>query len=96
MGKTVLRGYIEVCDEDLDLVTDALPEHIESTKNEKGCLVFHVNQDPVNPNLFSVYEEFVDQASFEFHQERVRNGKWGKITKNVKRNYDITTKEAVD
>ncbi|MDF5015048.1 antibiotic biosynthesis monooxygenase, partial [Vibrio parahaemolyticus] len=42
-----------------------------------------------NPFRFDVYEEFVDKASFKQHQERVQASHWGKVTANVKRQYEI-------
>lgn len=91
MSKIVLEGFIEVSDDDLESVKRELTTHIELTKNEKGCIVFKVEQDPIYKNRFNVYEEFVDQAAFDAHQARVKTSKWGNATKNLKRNY--TTKE---
>lgn len=90
LEKLTLQGYIVVSDDDLLAVLEELPNHIELTKREKGCLVFQVEQDPDNNNIFNVYEEFVDQSSFETHQERVKNSNWGKVTKNVDRHYDVS------
>lgn len=76
-------------DDDLDEVSAALPEHIKLTRQEAGCLVFNVTKDEANPNRFNVYEEFADRDAFEKHQLRVRESRWGTITANVSRHYDI-------
>lgn len=89
MPKVILQGYILVLDDDLDNVEEALPEHIESTQREAGCLVFTVTKDKTDPNRFNVYEEFVDREAFEKHQQRVQESRWGKTTKNVTRQYEI-------
>lgn len=89
MTKVTLKGFIRVPNIDLASVLEELPNHIALTKNEVGCLVFKVTQDKSDLNRFSVYEEFKDKDSFQFHQDRVRESKWGKITKNVERNYNI-------
>ncbi|MDF1645238.1 MAG: antibiotic biosynthesis monooxygenase [Pseudomonadales bacterium] len=90
MSTITLQGYIIVPDSDIELVKQELPNHIKRTKNEKGCLLFEVTQDLNHINRFSVYEQFVDQASFAFHQKRVANSAWGKVTVNVERHYEIT------
>jgi autoinducer 2-degrading protein len=78
-----------VPDDDIDGVLNELPNHIELTRKEIGCLVFNVAQDESDKSRFSVYEEFENKASFEQHQNRVRTSTWGEITKNVERNYNI-------
>ena len=91
MSKVILQGYILVPDKDLEIVKRELPIHINLTNKELGCLVFDVTNDINNPNKFNVYEEFVDQAAFEHHQNRVKHSNWGKITNQVTRHYQITS-----
>ena len=90
MAKVILQGHILVSDSDLSVVQGELQGHIELTRNEQGCLLFEVTQDPENKNVFSVHEEFVDQLAFEAHQQRVKNSRWGKITAGVERYYRIS------
>ena len=85
-----LKGFIVVPVEDFEIVEDALVLHKALTLQEKGCEKFEVVQDSVNPYKFSVCEEFMDQAAFEHHQERVKSSQWGHVTKNVERHYQIT------
>ncbi len=89
MPEVVLQGYIEVPIEDLDLVQSELSNHIALTRAESGCVVFRVEQDIENSSRFNVYERFASQEAFEFHQQRVKNSRWGAITKNVARHYSI-------
>lgn len=91
MKKVVLEGYIEVSDTDLEAVKKELPNHVELTRKEKGCLVFKVEQDNENQNRFNVYEEFDTQEAFTRHQKRIKSSQWGLIAKNAKRNYQIKT-----
>ena len=90
MSKITLQGHIVVSDAYLASVQDELPNHIEITQKEQGCLIFRVSQDTENKNTFNVYEEFVDRAAFETHQKRVKNSWWGQITANAKRHYQIS------
>ncbi|TCK08663.1 putative quinol monooxygenase [Marinobacterium mangrovicola] len=89
MSKVILEGYIVVPDDDLEAVSAELQTHIALTQEEEGCLLFQVTQKPGAPNVFNVYEEFVDQSAFELHQQRVRQSAWGEITTNVERNYTV-------
>lgn len=89
MSKIVLHGYILVAAADLAAVTRALPEHIKLSRSESGCVVFDVARDQNRKHRFNVYEEFVDRAAFELHQQRVKNSVWGKISANVERHYCI-------
>lgn len=93
MSKVILKGHIIVPTPDITAVKEELATHIELTRQESGCLVFEVSQDTHNINRFDVYEEFVDQNSFSNHQDRVRESKWGTVTVNVERHYQITNVE---
>ncbi len=74
---------------DVAAVKIELINHIELTRQESGCLVFKVSQDAEYSNRFNVYEEFTDRESFASHQDRVSKSKWGAITVNVERKYEI-------
>ncbi len=89
MPKVILKGYILVPNEQLDMVQEALVEHVRLTLEEPGCIVFSVEQNAQNPLRFDVYEEFVDKVAFENHQQRVVNSYWGRVTKDVERHYSI-------
>lgn len=84
-----LQGFIIVPTEELDIVKNELITHKYLTLQEPGCLSFRVTQDKSNPCKFDVYEEFIDQAAFDKHQARVKSSKWGDVTKNVERYYQI-------
>ena len=90
MSKVVLSGHIKVPQSDLDEVLAALPLHHSLTHQEPGCLTFQVTQDRHDPQIFHVYEEFVDKQAFDKHQQRVKHSEWGKITCRVERHYQIT------
>ncbi len=89
MTIVILQGYIEVPDEDLDLVQSELPHHIDLSRREPGCIVFRVEWDQEHCGRFSVYEEFASQEAFEIHQKRVTSSRWGAISKNVRRHFII-------
>lgn len=87
MPKVMLKGFIIFPEQDLDAVKIELINHKRLTLAEPGCLVFEVIQCTTNPYRFDVYEEFIDQDSFQRHQARVKSFAWGKVTANVERHY---------
>jgi quinol monooxygenase YgiN len=93
LSKITLQGYIVVSNSDLHAIKGELQNHIFLTRKEKGCLIFEVTQDTKNKNIFNVYEEFVDRVSFEAHQKRVKNSRWGLVTKNIERHYQVIESE---
>ena len=93
MPNVILQGYIIVPASDLATVIEELDNHLALTRAEEGCKVFEVSQDPSDPTRFNVYEEFQGHASFLKHQERARASKWGSITTNVQRYYEIAGME---
>ena len=93
MSKVILQGFIVIPDSDLEVVKSELLIHKKLTLKEAGCLIFTVTSDEVNPHKFSVYEEFIDQTAFDNHQTRVKSSKWGEVTKNVERHYQISNGE---
>ncbi|WOI35820.1 antibiotic biosynthesis monooxygenase [Alteromonas sp. CI.11.F.A3] len=88
--KVTLKGFIDVPESELTLIKRELEVHTKLTQEEKGCITFSVVQDENIPTRYEVYEEFNSQEDFDFHQSRVQNSNWGKVSKNVKRNYQIT------
>lgn len=36
---------------------------------EPGCLLYHANRSTENPDLFLLYEHYVDQAALEAHRD---------------------------
>ncbi|MFP6847979.1 MAG: antibiotic biosynthesis monooxygenase [Pseudomonas sp.] len=90
MSKVILEGFIVVPEADLKQIKEELPTHIELTRNEPGCMVFHVEQSATDVQRFAVYEEFDSEAAFEQHQARVAGSRWGSVTKDVQRHYTIT------
>ncbi|MEM7118280.1 MAG: putative quinol monooxygenase [Chloroflexota bacterium] len=90
MSKVILKGHIIVPENDLAAVEKELVNHIRLTRQEEGCLIFKVTQDPNQPQRFDVYEEFVNQDAFDKHQQRVKSSYWGKVAANVARHYEIS------
>jgi len=89
MSRVILKGFIVVPEAELSLIIQELAVHRYLPQKEVGCLVFEVTQSAENPSHFDVYEEFIDNAAFNKHQERVKNSRWGEVTGNVERQYSV-------
>jgi quinol monooxygenase YgiN len=87
--KVIQHGYIVVPPELLVSICCALENHIQDTRSEVGCLVFDVKARQSQKNIFDVYEEFEDEAAFEFHQQRMKQSEWGRISSSFERHYTL-------
>ena len=93
MVKVHLKGYIVVPAEDYEVVKAELPNHIRLTRAEAGCESFSVEPSASDPHRFNVAETFVSKPAFEAHQARVQASRWGEVTQNVERFYEISEEE---
>lgn len=96
MPEVTLRGEL-LCatDEDVALVQQHLPLHIELTRLERGCLAFEVHQSD-DPLVWTVSERFTDAVAFAAHQARVAASEWGRATAGIERRYVIEGLGAAD
>ena len=88
-----IEGYLIIPKSHLAAVMEALPHHIELTRQEQGCVSFEVTQNADNPNRLDVAEVFRDQAAFEFHQQRSRTSPWWEVSSAAERHFEIKNTE---
>jgi len=93
-ARVFLNGHIDVPQDRLTAVREALPLHIDLTRAETGCISFEVVEDDATLGRFLVAEVFVDQEAFDAHQTRTRNSDWFRVTEGIPRDYSITTGSA--
>lgn len=96
MAKITLEGFILVPNDDIEQIERELKRHTDLTHQEPGCITFEVTRSMSNPNRFDVYEEFIDRTAFDRHQTRVKASRWGEVSVNVKRHYQITEEKTND
>ena len=89
-----LNGYIDVPEEKLEIVKQALVTHIALTHAEPGCIAFNVTADTKVKGRFLVAEIFETQTAFDNHQLRTKASKWFEITKDIPREYSINVGSA--
>lgn len=90
MAKVTVKGSIIVPSSQVGAVKEALVEHTRLTREEEGCLVFNADQRHDDPEVFDIYEEFVDDAAFAAHQARSKDTRWARVSADVKRDFDVT------
>lgn len=71
-----------------DIVRAHLPQHVELTRAEAGCISFDVRQTD-DPLIWHVDERFDDDSAFAAHQRRVATSEWGRATAGIERRYVI-------
>ncbi|WP_440709889.1 putative quinol monooxygenase [Herbiconiux sp. YIM B11900] len=82
-GRLVCRNAAEAA-----IVAAHLPEHIELTRAERGCLAFEVAATD-DPLVWAVDEHFASEDAFATHQARVAGSEWGRSTADIERQYEI-------
>jgi quinol monooxygenase YgiN len=89
-GKVRLSGQL-ICAslDEVDIVQKYLPEHIQLTRSEPGCLSFEVTQTE-DSMTWCVEERFTDRLAFEAHQIRTKASIWGAATSAIRREYEIS------
>ncbi len=89
-----LRGQLRCMTEDeAATVRQFRPEHERLTREEPGCLAFHIS-DTDHPLTFEVMETFRDRAAFDAHQTRTRASQWWEATRHILR--DFLVEEVAD
>ncbi len=84
-----LSGFLRCAtDDEVAIVAEHLPRHIELTRAEPGCLSFEVIQTE-DPRVWSVEERFTGPDGFRAHQARVVASEWGQATQGIQRDYEI-------
>ena len=82
-GKLVCRNAAEAA-----IVATHLPEHVELTRAERGCLSFEVAATD-DPLVWTVEERFASEDAFAAHQARVAGSEWGRSTAGIERQYEV-------
>ncbi len=54
--------------ERIDEAKAVLPQLVESTRREPGCLMYVAHQKPGDPSTFFFYEQYRDEAALEAHR----------------------------
>ncbi|WP_458111787.1 antibiotic biosynthesis monooxygenase [Arthrobacter sp. R1-13] len=89
MNNVLLAGQLICSDkDDVAIVVQHLPLHVELTRAEEGCISFEVKRTPGSLE-WQVEERFRDGDAFRAHQERVRDSEWGRVTAGMERRYTV-------
>ncbi|WP_247041425.1 putative quinol monooxygenase [Arthrobacter rhizosphaerae] len=89
MNNVFLTGQLICRDkEEVAIVVQHLPLHIELTLAEEGCVSFEVRPTR-RPGEWQVEEKFRDADAFRAHQKRVTESEWGRVTAGMKRSYTV-------
>ncbi|MBM3604990.1 MAG: GNAT family N-acetyltransferase [Alphaproteobacteria bacterium] len=65
---------------------DLLPDHVQQSRAEPGCLRFDVGQGD-DPLIWSVDEIFADEDAFAAHQVRTADSQWARDSCQIGRDY---------
>lgn len=89
MTRVRLRGRLICTDDDqVRIIEQELPRHVELTRAEDGCDEFSVEPSG-EAGVWMVQERFRDAEAFAAHQARVAASAWGRETAGIRRDYEI-------
>lgn len=89
MNNVFLTGQLICRDKDeVAIVVQHLPLHMELTRAEEGCISFEV-QPTQRSGEWQVEEKFQDADAFRAHQKRVAESQWGRMTAGIERRYTV-------
>jgi putative acetyltransferase len=63
-----------------------LPDHMDLSRAETGCLRFDITQDE-DPLVWSLSEVFADTSAFAAHQSRTADSIWGRDSTDIGRDF---------
>lgn len=75
--------------DDLKIVEAYLPDHINLSRAEPGCISFDLIQT-ADRLVWQLDESYVDKAAFEAHQTRNRASIWWEMSQGLVRDFKIT------
>lgn len=78
-----------ICADTAQMMTalSLLPEHVELSRAEPGCLRFDIWQDD-DPMIWHLAEVFTDADAFAAHQARTGTGEWGRKSTDIERDFN--------
>ena len=50
-----------------DTILQVIEKMTPLSRREPGCLFYQAHRSPTDPNLFFLYEQYVDEAGYEAH-----------------------------
>ncbi|SIS64436.1 GNAT family N-acetyltransferase [Paracoccus saliphilus] len=77
-----------ICADTAQMMTalSLLPDHVELSRAEPGCLRFDIWQDD-DPMLWHLSEVFTDADAFAAHQARAGSSEWGRKSADIERDF---------
>jgi quinol monooxygenase YgiN len=66
-GAVVLTATVKAHAGQEAAVRAALLEMVAPSRSEPGCICYNVHESKEQPGLFIFYEQWADQAAFDFH-----------------------------
>ncbi|KTD33573.1 putative monooxygenase YcnE [Legionella nautarum] len=65
----VCIAHLEAKEGKKEMLLQILQGLIKPSRNEPGCLSYHLHASPENPNMFTFIDKFKNQEAFDYHCE---------------------------
>ncbi len=98
-AKVVVFGVLRFPPENIDSVLPHLKEFVDATKENDGCILYEVAEDPYDKGLIRFSELWPNRSSLESHLVAPHIDPWRSqarkfgLMERVFKSYDISSKE---
>ncbi len=79
----IFAGHVDVPKARRHIIAQALPRHIELSRQEPGCLRFDIEADEQIAGRYHIHEVFKTPADFKAHQNRCDTSPWAAAIKGL-------------
>lgn len=76
--KKLITAFVTVKEESIADFLSIVPNIVEKSNAEEGCVSYQLFQDPFNPIRFSFIEQWKDQSAIDFHFATPHFNEFGK------------------
>lgn len=71
------------------LLLEKIDALVSETRTEPGCINYDIHQHKTDPHRFVFYENFVDQAAFDYHFTQPYTKEWIAFAESHGASFDI-------
>lgn len=72
----IVTGHLRVAPDQLDGLRDAARRTLETTRKEKGCILYAFAEDVLDPGVIRIVERWEDWPSLEAHGAAPHMDEW--------------------
>lgn len=79
----IVTGHLRVAPDKIEGLRAAARKTLETTRQEKGCILYAYGEDVIDPGLIRIVERWEDWPSLEAHGKAPHMDEWRKVLSGV-------------